>query len=91
MSKPQMPKKPKPSMRVLGRTMKMLFSYYPVLMPMIVVCILVAAVTAAIPPVFMQKVIAEIEVAVDTASDWASAAETIIPMIVLLGVFYAIA
>ena len=31
MSKSQMPKRPKPSMRVLGRTMKMLFSYYPVL------------------------------------------------------------
>ena len=91
MSKPQMPKRPKPSMRVLGRTMKMLFSYYPVLMPLIVLCILVAAVTAAIPPVFMQKVIAEIEVAVDSGSDWATASQTIIPMVILLGVFYAIA
>ena len=91
MSKPQMPKRPKPSMRVLGRTMKMLFSYYPVLMPLIVLCILVAAVTAAIPPVFMQKVIAEIEVAVANGSDWATASKTIIPMVVLLGVFYAIA
>ena len=91
MSKPQMPKRPKPSMRVLGRTMKMLFSYYPVLMPMIVVCILVAAVTAAIPPVFMQKVIAEIELAVDSGSDWATASKTIIPMVILLGVFYAVA
>ena len=91
MSKPQMPKRPKPSMRVLGRTMKMLFSYYPVLMPLIVLCILVAAVTAAIPPVFMQKVIAEIETAVASGSDWATASETIIPMVILLGVFYAIA
>ena len=91
MSKPAMPKRPKPSMRVLGRTMKMLFSYYPVLMPMIVLCILVAAVTAAIPPVFMQKVIAEIEVAVADGSDWATASKTIIPMVILLGVFYAIA
>ena len=91
MSKPQMPKKPKPSLRVLGRTMKMLFSYYPVLMPVIVLCILIAAVTAAIPPIFMQKVIAEIEVAVENSSDWATAATTIVPMVVLLGVFYAIA
>ena len=64
MSKPQMPKRPKPSMKVLGRTMRMLFGYYPVLMPVIVVCILIAAITAAIPPVFMQQVIAEIETAV---------------------------
>ena len=60
-------------MRVLGRTMKMLFSYYPVLMPLIVLCILIAAVTAALPPVFMQQVIAEIETAVANASTWQDA------------------
>ncbi len=91
MSKPTTPKRPKPSMRVLGRAMKMLFSYYPVLMPLIVLCILIAAVTAAIPPVFMQKVIAEIEVAVADGSDWATASKTIVPMVVLLGIFYAVA
>ncbi len=90
MSKPQMPKKPKPSMRVLGRTMKMLFSYYPVLMPVTVVCILISAVTAALPPVFMQQVIAEIESAVASGSSWATASEIIIPKVVLLGIFYVI-
>ncbi len=91
MSKPQMPKRPKPSMRVLGRTMKLLFSYYPVLMPVIVVCILVAAVTAALPPVFMQQVIAEIEAAVESHATWAEASRLIVPKVVLLGVFYVIA
>ena len=91
MSKMQMPKRPKPSMRVLGRTMKMLFSYYPVLMPLIVLCILVAAVTAALPPVFMQQVIAEIEAAVKSGTSWDVASEVIIPKVILLGVFYAIA
>ena len=91
MSKPQMPKRPKPSMRVLGRTMRMLFSYYPVLMPLIVVCILIAAVTAALPPVFMQQVIAEIESAVTAGSTWEDSAKIIVPKVILLGVFYAIA
>ena len=91
MSKPQMPKRPKPNMKVLGRTMKMLFSYYPVLMPIIVVCILVAAVTAALPPVFMQQVIAEIESAVDNGTSWEVASKVIIPKVILLGIFYAIA
>ena len=91
MSKPQMPKRPKPNMRVLGRTMKMLFSYYPVLMPTIVVCILVAAVTAALPPIFMQQVIAEIESAVELGTSWEVASKVIIPKVALLGVFYAVA
>lgn len=90
-SKPQMPKRPKPSMKILGRTLRMLFGYYPVLMPLIVLCILIAAVTAALPPVFMQQVIAEIEAAVTSGSSWADASKVIIPKVVLLGVFYAIA
>ena len=91
MSKPQMPTRPKPSMKVLGRTMRMLFGYYPVLMPLIVLCILIAAVTAALPPVFMQQVIAEIEAAVESGTSWADASKVIVPKVVLLGVFYAIA
>ncbi len=90
MSEPQMPKRPKPSMRVLGRTMRMLFSYYPVLMPVTILCILISAVTAALPPVFMQQVIAEIEAAVASASTWETASKIIIPKVLLLGVFYAI-
>ena len=90
MSKQAMPKRKKPSMRVLGRALKMLFSYYPVLMPITVLCILISAVTAALPPVFMQQVIAEIETAVKTGSDWAAASKIIVPKVILLGVFYAI-
>ena len=90
MSKQKMPKRPKPSMRVLGRAMKMLFSYYPVLMPITIVCILISAVTAALPPVFMQQVIAEIETAVKSGHTWDTAAKVIVPKVVLLGVFYAI-
>ena len=90
MSKPQMPKRPKPSMKILARVMKMLFSYYPVLMPLTILCILISAVTAAIPPVFMQQVFEEIEVAVTGNLTWTEAAKTIIPKVVLLGVFYAI-
>ena len=58
MSKRKFPKRPKPSMSVLARTMKMLFSYYPALMPITILCILISAVAAAIPPVFMQTLIA---------------------------------
>ncbi len=90
MSKPQMPKRKKPSMKILGRVMKMLFGYYPVLAPLIVVCILISAVTAALPPLFMQTVIAEIETAVNGGIGWETASKVIVPRVVLLGVFYAI-
>ena len=90
MSKPQMQKRPKPSIKVLGRVLKMLFSYYPVLAPIIVVCILISAATAALPPVFMQEVIAEIETAVKGGIGWEEASKTIIPQVILLGVFYVI-
>ena len=90
MSKPQTPKHPKPSMKVLGRVLKMLFSYYPVLAPIIVACILISAVTAALPPVFMQTVIAEIETAVADGIGWEQASKVIVPRVMLLGVFYVI-
>ncbi len=90
MSKPQMPKRPKASPKVLGRVMKMLFSYYPVLMPITILCILISAVTAALPPVFMQQVIAEIETATAQHLTWEAAAETIVPKVILLGTFYVI-
>ena len=85
-----MPRRPKASPKVLGRVMKMLFGYYPVLMPITVVCILISAVTAALPPVFMQQVIAEIETSVNGNIGWEAAAKVIVPKVILLGVFYAI-
>ena len=85
----QAPRRPKPSARVLGRVLKMLFRYYPVLVPVAVGCILLAAITAAIPAVFMQQVIAAIEEAQANATPWSEASKIILPKVVLLGVFYA--
>ena len=90
MSKPQLPKRPKASPRVLGRALKMLFSFYPVLMPVTVFCILLSAVAAALPPIFMQQVIAEIEAAVAGNVGWAEASKAIVPKVLLLATFYVI-
>ncbi len=67
----------------LKRVIKMLFSFYPVMMPLTVVCILFSSATSAIPAIFMQNVIAEIEKWVDTG-DWASAKEIIVPRVLIL-------
>ncbi len=68
---------------VFKRLMKTLFGYYPVLMPVTVVCILIAAITAAIPSVFLQEAIAVIE-KWQPSGDWAAAAPEIVPKVMLL-------
>ena len=53
----------------LWRVIKMMFSFYPVMMPVVVGCILFNAVVSAVPSVFMQKVIAVVEESWH-AGDW---------------------
>lgn len=83
-----MPKR-KLNPKVLGRTIKMLFHSYPVLMPLTVLCILFSAGVSAIPAIFTQNVIALIEKWYKTG-DWAAASAEIYPKIVLLIVLYAL-
>ena len=90
MSKPQMPRRPKADPRVLLRVLKMLFGFYPVLMPVIIACILISAVTAALPAIFIQQVIAEIEAAQKAALTWQQAAGNIVPKVTLLAGFYVV-
>ena len=42
---------------VLRRLLRMLFEFYPVLLPVTMVCIVINAVVSAIPSVFMQNII----------------------------------
>ena len=51
------PKQPK---GVMLRLIKMLFEFYPVMLPVTVACILFNAVVSSIPSVFMQNVIAAV-------------------------------
>lgn len=83
-------KRPKASPKVLGRVLKMLFGYYPVLAPIIVVCILVSAVTAALPAVFMQQVIAAIEQAQLSGASFSEASGEIVRKVLLLATFYVV-
>ncbi len=69
--------------KTLGRAIKMLFKFYPVLVPITIGCIIFSAVASAIPAFFLQKVIADIEKWRDTGN-WAGAKEDIIPKILLL-------
>lgn len=90
MPKPKMPPmKKKPSANTIKRVIKMLFSSYPILLPIAIVCIIFSAITAAVPAIFNQQIIAAIEEWY-ISRNWVAAKEEIIPKIILLAVWYFI-
>ena len=74
----------------LLRIFKTLFSFYPVMMPVVVACILFSAIISSLPAVFMQKVIAVIE-ANWQSGDWAAASGQIMGLVSILVVMYLLA
>ena len=76
--------------KVLSRVLRMLFGYYPVLLPISIACILFSAVTAAIPSIFLREVTNAITASVEAGVSWEIAAETIVPKVAVLIVFYVI-
>ncbi len=71
------------------RIMKTLIGYYPVLVPVTVFCILFSAIAAAIPDIFIQKIIAIIEVW-QPDKNWTAAVKEITPLMVILISMYVI-
>ena len=82
-----MPPKKKMNFGALKRVLKMLSGYYPVLLPVAIVCIVFSAIVATAPAIFNQQIIALIEEWYQSR-DWASAKELIVPKIIILAVLY---
>ena len=74
---------------VLLRLIKTLFGFYPVLLPIALVCILFSAAVSSIPSVFMQKIIAAVEESWQTG-DWAAVSSRILGLVGILGIFYVL-
>lgn len=74
---------------MLKRVMKLLFSSFPVLLPITIACIIFSSVTAAAPAIFQQQVIADIQ-KFYLSGDWSAAAKVILPKIAILITFYAL-
>ena len=77
------------NMKMLGRTVKKLFSYYPVLAPVTFACILFSAVVSSIPSLFVQNVIQIIEKWY-VSRDWTAAKPELISVLSLLVALYAL-
>ena len=88
----QMPPKRKLDTRVLVRVLKLVFSAYPVLLPVTCGCIVLSAIVSSIPAIFTQKVLKIIDRYLDAGNtDWASAKEEIVPLVVTLIIIYSVA
>ena len=74
----------------LSRLIKMLFKSYPVMVPVTIVCIIIAAVSSAMPAIFQQKVLADIGEWYLTG-DWEAASKVIIPKVMILLCIYVVA
>ncbi|MBQ2734236.1 MAG: ABC transporter ATP-binding protein, partial [Clostridia bacterium] len=85
----KLPMKPKFKGNVLKRLLKMLFSFYPVMVPLAIFCILFTAVASAIPAVFLQRVTELIE-KWQSSGDWAAASAEIVPQVIFLAVMYVL-
>ena len=77
------------NLAMLKRTVKKLFSYYPVLAPITLVCILFSSVVSSIPALFTQNVIQVIEKWY-ASRDWAAAQAELRPILTLLIVLYVL-
>ncbi|MBO5898657.1 MAG: ABC transporter ATP-binding protein, partial [Clostridia bacterium] len=94
MNKSQMPNGKPPArkidFRMLGRVVKLLFSFYPRLLPVAMCCMIFSAIVSAIPSIFTQRIINIIDAALKSSQGWAQVSAEIIPLIVLLVVLYVL-
>ncbi len=82
--------KPKMDFKVLGRAIKMLFKFYPRMVPISIVCILFSAITATLPAIFLQQVTKAIGTAFELQMPWEEASRVILPKVLLLVGFYVL-
>ena len=72
------------------RLLKMLWGYYPKMMPLILFLIVLTAVISAVPAVFQQKVVAVIQKTWETQMIWEQAKPQIMHYVMILAGFYVI-
>ena len=74
---------------VVKRLLKMMFQFYPVMLPVTLVCIVFSAIVGSVPAVFMQNIIAVIEQSWQSG-DWSSVSTKILTLAGILIVFYVL-
>ena len=88
MPKPMSKPRPKAKKGTLKRVIKTVFSFYPVLLPMTLLCVVFSAAVSSIPSIFMQRVLATIKEALDNSLEWGDVSGTIITLVLILASLY---
>ena len=76
--------------KMLGRVIKMLFGFYPRLLPLAMICMVFSAIVAAIPAIFVQQIINTVDAAVEARASWTDTAWQIIPHVIALASLYVL-
>lgn len=71
------------------RLIKTLFKFYPILLPITLLCIVISSLIASLPSVFMQKILNIVEIHFNSG-DWQAAMPAILSLIAILVIFYII-
>ena len=99
MSKPPMkgpggrgPMGPRPKVKkeTLPRVLKLLYGFYPKLIPIVVFCIIFAAIVNSIPSIFTKNILEIIETTLDSGIGWDVALPQILPLILALVGLYVV-
>ena len=83
------PQKRVPAGKVIGRTMKMLWQFYPILLPVALGTAIIQAIMQSVPNIFLERIITIIEQYIGTA-DWSGAQPVILSNVALLAGIYVI-
>lgn len=73
----------------LSRLIKTLFSFYPVLVPIVLLFIIFNAVVSSIPAIFMQNIIAVVEQSWQSG-DWNAVSSKILYFVMILAILYGL-
>ncbi len=74
---------------IVGRLLKTILEFYPVMLPAAVICIIFNAVISSIPSVFMQNIIAAVEESWQDGN-WSDVGSKILRLVGILAVFYVL-
>jgi len=74
---------------IILRLLKNIFEFYPVMFPVVIICIIFNAAVSSIPAVFMQKIIDIVDKTWQTGN-WDSAGGKILHFVAILAAFYVL-
>jgi ATP-binding cassette subfamily B multidrug efflux pump len=74
---------------VVIRLLKDILGFYPVMLPVVILCIIFNAAVSSIPAIFMQNIIALVEDNWQTG-DWSAVGGEILSIVAVLGLFYVL-